>query len=236
MRPAREVVPGVFVVNRTWGSNVYIITGSPVTVVDAGFPVDAGKITRCFGKGRLENPARVVATHYHLDHMGSLARLKERFAATAAAHAEDAAVIEGSAPYRMFHMDRLRTAYYSALVPLFFRYEHAAVEERLEEGDLVDAMGGLEVVLVGGHTPGSIALYQAGRGILFSGDVLRNEKGVLDGPPPQFSPEIEEAFFNIREKVLGLEFDVLLPGHGEPVTRDAHGAVSRMMKATGRLA
>lgn len=232
--PVREVVPGVFMIRRTWGSNVFFITGSEATLVDAGFSVDARKIIGCLE--HLGRPARVLATHYHLDHTGSLASVKKRFGAVAAAHTEDAAVIEGTAPYQRYKVDRLRTAYYSALMPVLFRYEHTPVEEKLEEGDVVDAMGGLEVVLIGGHTAGSIALYQPQRGVLFSGDILRNENGVLDGPPPQFSPAIEESFYNIKEKLLELDFNVLLPGHGEPVTGDARSAVHRMMKSMGRLA
>jgi len=233
VRGAGEVAPGVFLVARTLGSNVYITTGTSPAVIDAGFHVDAARVIRCFSGGGTP-PVRVVATHYHLDHSGALARIKERFGAFAAAHALDAPVIEGRAPYGRLWVDPLRTAYYRALSPLLLRFEPTAVEERLEEGDTVDALGGLEVVVVGGHTAGSVALYQQRLGVLFSGDILRNERGVLEGPPPRFSPNAEEAFYNTREKLLELDFGVLLPGHGEPVTRDARGAVRRMMMEEGR--
>lgn len=234
MTAAREVVQGVGLLDRTWGCNVYIVSGPPATVIDAGFPVDAARIIRCL-RGCEAAPARVVATHYHIDHAGSIPRIKEFFGARASAHVLDAGVIEGSEPYARFMIDRVRTAYYGALAPFILRHDCTAVEEKLQEGDVVEAMGGLHVVLLGGHTAGSIALYQPERGIIFSGDVLRNEKGVLEGPPPQFSPYVEEAFYNTREKLLELDFDVLLPGHGEPVTHDARNAVRRMMKGKGRL-
>ena len=41
---------------------------------------------------------------------------------------------------------------------------------------------------------------------------------------------------SISQKVLALDFDMLLPGHGEPLLSDAKAAVVRMMKRQGRIA
>ena len=65
--------------------------------------------------------------------------------------------------------------------------------------------------------------------MLFTGDTIRNEDGVLEGPPPQFTPELEAAFEKIEEKVMPLDFDIILPGHGDPVMSDAREAVGRML-------
>jgi glyoxylase-like metal-dependent hydrolase (beta-lactamase superfamily II) len=230
----QEVITGVSIVERTQGSNVYLVDGEPPALIDAGFPLDARRVIRQLRKNQNRDPGFLIATHYHIDHMGSARTLKDAFKATIAVHDADADIIEGKAPYQMFKVDALRTIYYSALAPLF-RYENVMVEERLFEGEILDLFEGLEVIHVPGHTAGSIMLYEAKRGILFSGDTLRNEKGILEGPPPEFSPGVDEAFWHIKEKVLRLDFDTLLPGHGAPVIGGARAKVERMMKTLGRL-
>ncbi len=227
----RETAPGVFMVERTWGSNVYVIGEERPVLIDAGFPLDEKRIIRAL---RGAAPALMVATHYHIDHVGSMSRIKRRFASAVAAHGIDALVMEGAVPYQVYKLDPLRAVYYRLLAPLY-PYEFVEVDTRLEEGDVVDVLGGLEVIHLPGHTDGSIALYQKERGILFTGDTIRNEKGVLEGPPPQFSPRIEDSFTHIRKKVLELDFEVLLPGHGEPLMEGARHAVERMMREYGRL-
>ena len=230
----KEVVPGVFMVDRTQGSNVYLAVGESAALVDAGFPMDSKRILRQLRKSDDGCPGLLVLTHYHIDHMGSARVLKDAFGASVAAHEADADVIEGTSPYDRFKVDVLRTLYYRALAPLF-RYENVMVETRLSDGDVIDTLGGLEVIHVPGHTAGSIMLFQEKKGILFSGDTLRHENGVLQGPPPEFSPGVDEAFWHIKEKVLRLDFDVLLPGHGEPVVEGARARVEQMMRNLDRL-
>ncbi len=226
-----EPVPGVFMLERTWGSNIYIIGGGDPVLIDAGFPLDERRIIRSLG-GAV--PSLMVATHYHIDHVGPLASLKRKFGSPVAAHSADAKVMEGTVPYQVFKLDPLRAVYYKMLAPLY-RYEFVPVEMKLEEGDVIDSLGGLEVICLPGHTDGSMALYQRERGILFSGDTIRNEKGILDGPPPQFTPELDEAFEHIKAKVLPREIDVLLPGHGEPLVGGASAGIRSMLDEKGRL-
>lgn len=226
-----QPVPGVRMLDRTWGSNIYLVNGERPVLIDAGFPLDEKRILKAL-EGK--SPGLIVATHYHIDHIGPVSRLNRRFGCPVAAHADDAPVIEGRSPYEVYRLDPLRAAYYRVLSPLY-RYENVTVDMVLEEDDVIDALGGLEVIHIPGHTAGSIALYQRSRGILFTGDSVRNERGVLEGPPPRFSSSIEEAFMNLRRKVIDLDFEILLPGHGCPITVGARDAVERMMREYGRL-
>jgi glyoxylase-like metal-dependent hydrolase (beta-lactamase superfamily II) len=220
-----EPVPGVLMLQKTWGSNIYLIPGRSTTLIDAGFPLDERRIIKALDETGL---GMIVATHYHIDHVGTISALKRRFGTEVAAHTTDAAVMEGKVPYRVYKLDPLRTVYYKVLSPLY-KYEFVEVDTHLEEGSLLDVLGGLEVIHLPGHTEGSIGLYQPDRGILFSGDTIRNERNVLEGPPPNFSVDVREAFTNLEEKLLKLDFDVLLPGHGEPVLGGARRAVERLL-------
>ena len=74
-----EPVPGVFMLERTWGSNIYIIGVDDPVLIDAGFPLDERRIIRSL-EGAV--PSLMVATHYHIDHVGPLASLKRTGAHT----------------------------------------------------------------------------------------------------------------------------------------------------------
>jgi glyoxylase-like metal-dependent hydrolase (beta-lactamase superfamily II) len=94
------------------------------------------------------------------------------------------------------------------------------VDQSLKEGEGLDQLGGLEIIHTPGHTVGSICLYNNEKKILFSGDLIRNENGVMEGPPPQFTPDPGTAACSL-EKIADLDFDTLLPGHGDPILSGA---------------
>ena len=224
---SREILPGLEMVRSTWGSNIYIMDhGQGLSLVDAGFPMDYKKIRRHLLKrgSTLDQLKLMIATHYHMDHVGSMWKLKETSGSRVAAHEEDAMYMEGSRPYEVFKVDVFRTIYYGALRP-FYPYRYVQVDVILREGSCVDLLGGLEVIHVPGHTRGSILLYGRKKGILFSGDTIRNEKGRIEGPPPQFTPDMGLAWEGLKKKVFGLDFDVLLPGHGDPIIGGAREIV-----------
>jgi glyoxylase-like metal-dependent hydrolase (beta-lactamase superfamily II) len=226
----RQIAPGLKMLPKTWGCNIYVIDEDPLTFIDAGFPLDARALKKYLRSVENRNPPTLVATHCHLDHMGSMARLKESFGARVYAHELDGPVMEGARPYTRFRLDPVRAAYYRLLGPLY-PYEYVEVDVTVLEGDVIEAFGGLEVVHVPGHTEGSIALFQPERRMLFTGDTIRNENGVLDGPPPQFTADLGLAFEGIADKIMTLDFDMLLPGHGEPVVGGARDLVGALVKS-----
>jgi glyoxylase-like metal-dependent hydrolase (beta-lactamase superfamily II) len=231
---ARKLVDGVYQVAGARGSNVYLVTSPFMCLVDAGFPIDLPPIR----KAMLELGARprdlemVVATHYHGDHVGTVARLKRENGLRAAIHREDAAYATGETPYERFRYRPSRFLFYYSLYPLF-RYRNFEPDLLLEEGMVLPLLGGLEVLHTPGHSRGSVCLYAKGRGLLFTGDLVRNEKGVLEGPPPSFTPDPEKAAASLR-RLAGLDFEILLPGHGEPITSGAGGLFRRHLEG-GKL-
>jgi glyoxylase-like metal-dependent hydrolase (beta-lactamase superfamily II) len=86
---------------------------------------------------------------------------------------------------------------------------------------LVEALGDMHVVHVPGHTPGSMALYQPERQILFCGDALFNANPLtgrpgLRLPPPLVTVDSAQARESVR-KLSALAVEVLCCGHGEPI-------------------
>lgn len=229
-----EVIDGVYMLKKMMGSNVYYIPGKPSVMIDTGFPFDAGRVMKQILGNGYNPPELLIATHYHLDHTGSMLQLKQMLGSKVAAHRNDAGYIEGHKSYEIFRVDALRRMYYRPMAP-FFKNKYVNVDIKLKEGDIIDCMGGLEVIHIPGHTEGSIALYQQERGIIFTGDTIRNENDVLQGPPLQFTPEPERSYFNIRYKLCDLAFEIIMPGHGNPIYESGRNKVAFMLQDNGRL-
>lgn len=218
----------------SFGSNIYLINENGPTLIDAGFPVDLLHIyTGLRGAGiKAADLDLVVATHYHGDHVGPVSILKRMYKVCTAIHQADKAYAIGEEPYERFDVALSRLIFYSFLWPLF-RYRFFGIDVALQEGDILDLLGGLQVIHTPGHTIGSICLYSAERKILFSGDLIRNENGVMEGPPDQFTPDPRAAANSLR-KIIPLDFEMLLPGHGEVILEGA-GDKFRNLMAEGKI-
>ena len=79
-----------------------------------------------------------------------------------------------------------------------------------------------------GHTSGSIFLYDSDKKVLFSGDTLRLDGDkVVAGPKQYVWDEAKEQQSIV--KLATLDFDVMLPGHGEILKADASNKVKEFL-------
>jgi glyoxylase-like metal-dependent hydrolase (beta-lactamase superfamily II) len=194
-----------------------------LTLVDTGMPGSAEAILDYVrGLGRtLADLTRVVITHHHVDHVGSLAALKEWTQALVLAHPADAPYIAGERPRRRRLLSpRMPSLSPSELVP---------VDVPIEDGHELDVLSGATVVHVPGHTPGSVALYFPVERLLIAGDAIDRRGNRLSTPVEPFTDDIEQAIASIR-RLATLDFDVLCPGHGDPIIGRAAGQVREMLK------
>ena len=90
----------------------------------------------------------------------------------------------------------------------------APATQRLDEGDVVRVGGRrFDVLVVPGHTPGSLALFEQRTGLLLAGDLL------YDGPLIDFLPESDPVGYrDSLERVLGLPLATVCGGHGPPMS------------------
>jgi glyoxylase-like metal-dependent hydrolase (beta-lactamase superfamily II) len=106
------------------------------------------------------------------------------------------------------------------------------VDLALAEGEVIPATGGYIVVHAPGHTPGSMCLYHAERRILISSDALFNmnpftgKKGLIV-PPGLVTADLPQALDSVR-KLAGLEVEVLLCGHGDPILEKAGERIKKL--------
>ena len=218
-----EIIPNVHRIPGVSGVNVYLLLGRTLTLVDTGMPGSAEAILDYVrGLGRtLADLTRIVITHHHVDHVGSLAALKEWTQALALAHPADAPYIAGERPRRK----RL----FSPRMPLLSSSELVPVDVPMEDGHALDVLCGATVVHVPGHTPGSVALHFPVERLLIAGDAIDRRGNRLSTPVEPFTDDIEQAIASIR-RLATLDFDVLCPGHGDPIIGRAAEQVREMLQ------
>ena len=225
-----EILPHLHRIPGMRGANVYLLLGETLTLVDTGMPGSEEAILdyiQCLGRDA-GNLARILITHHHLDHVGSLAALKAHTPAQVLAHPGDATLISGKQPAPPPSSAGLRLLF-RLMAPFMPAAEPAPVDATLQDGDHLGLLGGATVVHVPGHTPGSIALHFPSERLLICGDVIDNRRGRLGPPPKAFSADTDQAVASLR-RLAELEFDVLCPGHGAPLTERAGDQVRAMVR------
>ena len=195
-------------------ANSYLIEESDgtLTLVDAGMQADGKRILEFIAKSN-RKPSEVktiVVTHCHFDHTRGLAAIKAVTGAKVAVHEADADFVSGK-KRNPSPAGAMGLAF--GLTSPFFKVTPVDPDVLLKEGDTV---GRTVVLHTPGHTPGSIALYDRQERVLFVGDTARYVKGRLEGPPPRFTPRMDQAKASI-ERLSSLDFVVMLSGHGEPL-------------------
>jgi glyoxylase-like metal-dependent hydrolase (beta-lactamase superfamily II) len=217
-----EVVPGLHWVDRIWDTKVYVLVERDrVVLIDAATPGRAGAVWRHLES--LGYPPEAVEeiwlTHGDIDHMGSVAALKERSGAELIAHYADVLLVEGRGDREMgpVALSRAYGPLFNWAVRQVFRYQPARVDHPVAEGD---RLGEWEVVHVPGHTAGSVCFYHPVRRIAIVGDAINYRKGRLGAPPPMFTPDPDQALHSIH-KIAALDFETCCFGHGPPLKENA---------------
>lgn len=213
-----------------WQSNIWHVRGRDRDLlVDAGMGI--GSLSAAL-RPLLDKPLIAVATHRHSDHVGGLHEFTERVAhpldgeaiTTAAGFASIVSAdfpkgfdslmqsMYGMPPPEIF-IDALPHAGYD---PHSYRIEPAPLTRFVSEDDVIDLGDCLfEVLHLPGHTPGSIGLWDARSGALFSGDAI------YDGPLYDFLPESSVSdYLRTMARLRALPVDVVHGGHDPSFGRD----------------
>jgi glyoxylase-like metal-dependent hydrolase (beta-lactamase superfamily II) len=146
---------------------VFLIYGKKICLIDSGV-AGAEKIILEYLERTGRSPHEIsmlILTHAHPDHIGSAAAIKRISGCTLAAHAAEKAWIED-----------VDLQAKERPVPGFFTLVggSAQVDRILKEGDVLHLEGGplLRVMHTPGHSPGSLSLWLAEEGALFTADAV----------------------------------------------------------------
>jgi len=189
-------------------TNCYILRESESAddclIIDTG--LEAGGLVDFLCEHKL-NPAAVILTHGHIDHISGLAKLRKKFPGIKTyVHKHDANMLSDRQSNLSF-LAGLTAAAGDSLKADF----------TLEEGDLIEQAGiKLEVLHTPGHTPGGICLYSEKEQIVFVGDTLfADSVGRTDMPGGSTAQLIK----SIKQKLLAMPDEtVVYPGHGPQTT------------------
>lgn len=232
-----KLTEDIYLLETLRGANAYLLTSpDELVLIDCGIRSDFVRIQAQLEQTgyALSQLSLIVLTHGHGDHAGSAAQLQETTPAEFAAHPEEIPYLrkEASLPFRSLLKKALFGLADQVLLP------RPALDriQPVQEGDRIQPAGGLEVIHTPGHTPGSISLFQPERRILFCGDALflahpLSGKSGLRLPPNLVTADPDRAYRS-AEKIVGLEPEMLCPGHGRPLTSGAAGRLRRLLEGS----
>lgn len=220
-----QIAPDIYKFDGVGTSHVYLLASDgKLTLIDTG--IFCKRVIARIEQARyaVTDLKTIVLTHCHFDHIGCAAKLSRLSGAKIAAHQDEVPYItrEKGLPTPSL-LKRLIFRLFNRVIPWVLDLKHERdinkVDRLLKEGDIVDALGGLQVLHVPGHTPGSIALYHPTRKILFCGDALTNKKKVRCSVW-HASTDWGQAQDSAR-KLASYPVEIACFGHGTPITEQA---------------
>jgi glyoxylase-like metal-dependent hydrolase (beta-lactamase superfamily II) len=236
-------IPTPFAVGRV---NCYLIDDDPLTLVDTG--PNSGKaldeLERALAQHgrRVEDLGRIVITHQHIDHLGLVDILARRSGAEVCAldllapvieHFSEEAERDDELAEALMLRHGIPRDVVSALrsVSRSFRAwgGSSAVAHPLADGsELAFAGRTLEVLHRPGHSPSDTLFHDRERGILLGGDhlishissnpLISRPLGGRSGEPGSGRPRALLTYMRSLRETRAMDVDVVLAGHGEPVT------------------
>jgi glyoxylase-like metal-dependent hydrolase (beta-lactamase superfamily II) len=223
----REIARGIYLVDGLRMGRCYLIEGNDgLALIDTSSDGAAQRVVGAISRigRRIDELRAIVSTHYHFDHTGNAAALIEQSGAQLCVHEDDVPYVEGRSQWLPSN---------GPLGPLLDKFAprpfSVKVGRVLRDGDALPFAGGLQVVHAPGHTPGHIALYARERRTLFAGDALMNVGG-LHLPMSTSSHDMGEARRSVR-RLVELDFDIALPGHGAPILGRANEKIAEWARA-----
>ena len=228
--------------------NFYLIVeDGQATLIDAGCSGEWAQLLDALESlgmtlGSLEG---VVVTHVHSDHFGlarraadggvdvrvhedeetrALGRYRGRFSATT----KDLPLWKPSAVWNLLPMLR------AGVMKLRFLDEVAT----FADGDILDIPGRPQAIHTPGHTEGHTMFLLADKGILFTGDGLCTVQVLGSRRGPQMIESVfhldEEQAWRSLDRIVDVEAELLLPGHGDPWRGSPAAAVADAVQRAGR--
>lgn len=211
----RKVSDGLYCINEVhyweWNrANLWLIKGQTQDLlIDTGLGVAS---LRQHLSTLIDKPLLAIASHVHFDHAGGIHEFDQ-----IAIHAAEAPALRAGDTHAALcdpsmgwvldeHFEQLP---YEGFTATQYTFRGAEPTQVLQEGDVLDLGDrAFEVLHLPGHSPGCIALYDARRQELFSGDVIY-DGDLLDQLPGSDIP----TYIATYERLQTLPVEAVYPGH-----------------------
>ncbi len=216
--PVRQISGNCFQIKRFNSVNCYLVRESDgLTLVDTA--IAAARIIREAARHLGQPIRRILLTHAHFDHVGSLDALKALVpdAQILAGNRESLLLTEAARGVRPARMRLLPDEPQTPVKGSFKKLKNLP-DALLHEGDSV---GSLRVIKSPGHTPGHLSFLDGRDGSLYAGDALMAIKEIrlpFDPawyfPLPKWATWHSETALESAQSFLNLDFVRILAGHG----------------------
>ncbi|MFD3744601.1 MBL fold metallo-hydrolase [Nocardia sp. NPDC058633] len=237
----QQVADDVFTIAGTDVNMVLLREGRDLTLIDAGWHGDAGRIeaaVEALGH-RPRDITAVLLTHAHLDHVGALNYLQATYGIPAYTSRLEVAHAKGEVHESATPLDVIKRLTDISTCGWALRITRAGglrknpvphIQPFPTDGAL-DLPGHPTPIPTPGHTSGHCAFHLAAAGAVATGDTL-----VTAHPTSKFQgPQVLPDFFNhstprtltALAALEDLAADLVLPGHGDPFTEGIGQAVAR---------
>ena len=232
------ITDSIYAIEGLQVGRVYLIVGDDgLSLIDSSLPGSEAKIAAEIASigYSIRDLRRILITHAHFDHIGSLAALQRISQAQVYVHALDAAVTRGEQaqarpdPRSLPLASRLLAAMSSSSAgPAGARVDY----ELQDHTPLDEVLPGLVALHMPGHSPGHVVYWLPARKLVFCGDVVLNMVG-LRLPIRAFTPDMDEERRSLR-KMAALAPMILCPGHGQPIIGGAADRLQSFAHKQGR--
>ena len=230
-----EIVSGVYGIGMGYVNAFLIVGEDGLTLVDSGLAKKKNTILSAVA-GADRQPAdlrHILITHHHIDHIGSLAALKDATGAKCYVHPADSPIVRGDEPQPGPNPGSLLG---KLAGPLISRLSPPAspthVDVEVGDGEELPLAGGIKAVHTPGHTPGHLSFLLPSKNVLFVGDAAANMLR-FGLPIGMFTADREQAKESIG-KLAALEFDIACFGHGSVLKGEANLKFRRLVEKLAR--
>lgn len=174
-------------------------------------------------------PVIAVATHVHVDHVGSFHEFENRMGHEIEAEAFSRMADENTlAGYFRTLPDALTREPPTGMTPEAYTIAPAPLTTLLAENDVIDLGDARYTVLhLPGHSPGSIGLIDEKTGVFFSGDAIYEGRLVDDLPGCDV-----QAYRHTMARLSQLDVAVVHAGHGEEFDRQRMSEIAKLYLAS----
>ncbi|MFT4299824.1 MAG: MBL fold metallo-hydrolase [Aeromicrobium sp.] len=243
-----QVTRDVFCVQGTAVNWILVREGRDLTLIDAGYPGDTDALeasVRSLGH-RVEDIRAVLVTHAHVDHIGALGRLHERYGIAALMHPDELPNALGQTHESATPADVARRAWRPSVLRWSLAITRAGATghpvvphaRAYPDSGALDLPGRPQPLHVAGHTSGSSVYVLDSAGVVVTGDALVTGHPISAITGPQLLPD----FFTLDpgradaalDVLAGVEADVLVPGHGTPWRGEMATAVEHARRTAPR--
>jgi glyoxylase-like metal-dependent hydrolase (beta-lactamase superfamily II) len=202
MRPSRIwkdiYIVGSAEISHPYDCCIYLVdSGDGLVLIDSGAGRSFERIVNniSFLGFAPEKINTVIATHSHIDHIGSLAAFKQHYNVTIMAHERDIEAIESG--------EKTGANFYGV------DYHPCKVDTAITDTESTITTGkyNLNILHIPGHTAGSVVVWvdMSGKRVLFGQDIHGPYEPALGGNP-------EDAIDSLK-KLIDLNADILCEGH-----------------------